>query len=300
MGFDLVCAGSACIDIVARVPRLPGPDQSLPIEAWTQQGGGKVATAAVAAARLGLRVAFVGAVGDDALGRQIWDEFAAAGVDLSAAERQTGRTSDLSIVLADAATHTRAILWSKGTARLERLSAEAAGHIAGASYLLISDASAPVRDALHAGRAAGVTVVMDADFYSPELAGLLDQVDVCIASRDFAQGWMPGASPETVVRRLPCATAIVTLGAHGAVVRHKDDVWTVPAFAVEVVDTTGAGDVYHGAFVAALHYRLPVREAARYAAAAAALSCRALGGRGALPSHHETLAFLSQQPGGAS
>ena len=298
MGFDLVCAGSACIDIVARVPHLPGPDESLPILAWTQQGGGKVATAAVAAARLGLRVAFVGAVGDDPLGRQIWDEFAAAGVDLAAAERQAGRTSDLSIVLADAATYTRSILWAKGTARLEQLSAQAAGHIASARYLLVSEASAPIREAVQLARAAGTTVVMDADFYSPELTELLTHVDVCIASRHFAQGWAPGASPQDVVRRLPCTTAIVTLGAHGAVVRHKDDVWTVPAFAVDVVDTTGAGDVYHGAFVAALHYRLPVPDAARYAAAAAALSCRALGGRGALPSHTETLAFLSEQSRG--
>lgn len=292
---DVVGVGSACMDLVVRVPHLPGPDEAMRLEEYTLQGGGKVATALVAVARLGLRAAFIGAVGDDTFGRQIVAEFAAEGVRAEGVRVQFGRASAFSTVLADSATGTRSIMWSPGTVSPIALTQADLDRIAGAKYLLVSEPSPAALAAAAHARAHGVRVVCDADYYEPDFSRLLPLIDICIASAHFVREFAPGLTPEQALDRLGSPVAIVTLGALGAVGRTSEGLFRTPAFRVSVVDTTGAGDVFHGAYIAGLVQGYSPVQAVRYASAVSALKCRALGGRKGIPTHQETLAFLAQQ-----
>lgn len=292
---DVVGVGSACIDLVVRVPRLPGPDEGLQLQEYTLQGGGKVATALVAAARLGLRTAFIGSVGDDEFGRQILAEFASEGVETGGVQVQPGAASAFSTVLADTGTGTRSILWSPGTVQAMTLTEADCDRVASARFLLVSEPSGSALQAAAYARSHGVTVVCDADYYTPDVERLLPLVDICIASSHFVREYLPGLSPEQALAKIPCATAVITLGRDGAVGRGPAGSIRVPSFNVPVIDTTGAGDVFHGAYIAGLVKGYSPDGVARYASAVAALKCRALGGRRGIPTHQEVLEFLASQ-----
>jgi sulfofructose kinase len=294
-GFDVVGVGSACIDLVVQVPRLPVSDEGLQIQEYTMQGGGKVATALVAAARLGLRAAFSGPVGGDAFGQQILAEFTSEGVDTAGLLVQRDRASAFSTVLADVSTGTRSILWSPGTVTEIALTASDLRRIESARYLLVSEPSPTALQAATHASAHGVPVVCDADYYSPEINRLLPLVDICIASAHFVRAFAPGRSPEEALDPFPSPTALITLGKDGVVGRGPDGPFRIPAFQVPVVDTTGAGDVFHGAFIAGLVHGYGLAHTARYASAVAAMKCTALGGRRGIPTHQDALEFLARQ-----
>jgi len=129
---------------------------------------------------------------------------------------------------------------------------------------------------------------------------LLASTDVLIGSAGFGRGFLGGDDPAEAaeaVRRAGCGVGIITAGEHGAYVAGEGESFHQPAFEVEVVDTTGAGDVFHGAFVVGLLEGSPLRRTCAFAAAAAALSCRALGGRAGLPTREQVLDFLAEREG---
>ncbi|HEY8347355.1 MAG TPA: PfkB family carbohydrate kinase [Symbiobacteriaceae bacterium] len=295
MHTDLVGVGTACLDVIVLIPHLPSPDESVPMLKYGVDGGGKVSTALVAAAKLGMPTAFIGAVGDDLFGRQIVQGLQHYGVDTSGVRVQAGGTSPFSTVLADAQTKKRSILWSAGDVRLDELNDQDRAAIAGARYLLVSEPFPAAVEAAHWAKTCGVTTVWDADFYEPESEQLLPLIDICIASEHFARAMAPDLDGATLLRRIPSPVLIVTLGSKGAVGWTPEGEFRIPAFEVPVVDTTGAGDVFHGAYVAALWRGYSFRRAAIYASAAAALKCQAIGGRRGIPTHPEIMQFLASR-----
>lgn len=292
---DVVGVGSACVDLVVRIPRLPASDEGLRMDEYTMQGGGKVATALVAAARLGLRAGFIGPVGSDDFGRRILADFAGEGVDTAGAQVQEGCASAFSTVLADMSTGTRSILWSSGTVTDIALAESDLRRIAAARYLLVSEPSPAALQAAEHARTHDVTVVCDADYYSPDVHRLLPLVDVCIASAHFVREFAPGCSPEKALDQFTSPIALITLGKDGVVGRGPEGLFRLPAFMVPVVDTTGAGDVFHGAYIAGLAYGYGLIETARYASAVSAIKCGTLGGRRGIPTHRQALDFLTRQ-----
>ena len=294
MTVRVVCIGIATLDAIVVVPRLPASDERVPATASRLAGGGVAATAAVALARLGIPVAFVGAVGDDRTGRWIRDDLAGEGVDVSSLRLASGRRSPLSAVLVETGSGSRAIapdLGDAGSIELDDAALEACRsaewiHLdqLGASVLpQLAAAGIPTPISLDSGVAAAspvdpARITLDAPTEAALLARFPERTldDALIATLD--------AGPAIVA---------VTRGSAGAIAveRSADGSRPAPvaasAVSVDVVSTLGAGDVFHGALLAGLLERRPLEEALRRATACAGLACRGLDGRSATPTRPE-------------
>lgn len=303
-GFAVVGLGQACLDLLGRVPRYPCVDEKIEIEELTFQGGGPVATALVALARWGLPVVFCGRIGDDEQGRRIHQGLLDEGVDCRGLRCDVGATSQFAFIAVERHTARRTIFWNRGSAR--PLSAE---EVCGDCAALIAAARVLHLDGLHLeaalaaaeiARNAGVTTVLDGGTLRPGVDRLLPLIDHAVVSTRFGEALAPG-NPEAALRRLldyGCAAATVTHGDAGCLTLEQGDtLFHTPAFAVDAVDTTGCGDVFHGGYIYGLLQNWPLRRTVRFAAAAAALKTRALGGRAAIPSLPELDAFLAMEGG---
>lgn len=297
----VVCVGIATIDAIALVDRMPAGGERLPAREAMLAGGGVAATAAVALARLGVPVAFVGRVGDDDAGRLVRDGLAAAGVDVAGLRTVTGRTP-VTIVLVEADTGERALVPDTRGVPPIALDDDDVARCAGAEWLHVDQTGYP---ALAGLRAAGITTPVSLDGGNFVDALDLRTVDLYAPTERALLARYPDHGLEGALR-LAVAEGprfvVVTRGAAGSIAAERaatgDDptVSAVAAPDVPVVSTLGAGDVFHGALLAALVERRPLPEALRWANAAAALACRALDGRAAIPDRSELEAFLSSQP----
>ncbi len=305
MDFDAVCVGACTVDWLVRLESFPEPDGRLPIEDFITSFGGMAATAAVALARLGAHVGFVGAVGDDDLGRAILDDLRAEGIDCATARPTPGARSTRSIVLSSIPSGLRSILVQPSTAAVPSvdhiaLLARRGQHL----HLDYTAFTVLTPDALARWRAEGVVVSVDAGTPIPNLPAYLAQIDVLVVPRGRLRALAVGTdSPvdadgdiERSVRAIQARgprTVVVTLGERGCVGATGDrPLARMPAFTVDVMDTTGAGDVFNGALVYALRRYPDLGPALRFAGAAAALSCQAIGGRAACPTLTEVEIFL--------
>jgi sugar/nucleoside kinase (ribokinase family) len=296
---DVVGIGQSSLDRVCLLeapPPLGGKASLLGIH---ELPGGQIATAMLACARLGLRAAYVGTVGDDAAAEQVLAPLAEAGVDLRGVKRVVGAPTRTATVLVDARSGDRTILGYRDP-RLALAPADLEpGPIERAACLHVDavdvEASAFAADV---ARRAGVPVVLDADGPAPGLEKLLAKVDFPIVSRGLAEamggrGGLRDALAELCA--LGARLAVVTLGEYGAIARFGERLIESPAFRVDARDTTGAGDVFHAAFVLGLLEGMACEQILRTANAAAAMSCRALGAQGGLPTRSELEAFLREQ-----
>jgi sugar/nucleoside kinase (ribokinase family) len=269
----VVCVGLATLDSIFALPRHPGADDRVVATELAVAGGGPAATAAVALARLGVEVAFAGAVGDDATGAAIRDGLASEGVDVSLLGVVAGaRSPQSSILVGDGG---RAIVHYPGSLP---------------GLVLDDDARDLCRDADwvhvdHAGYAAAprdVRLSIDGGNPIPglDLAGVALYAPTQEAlERDFGTAEAALAAGAELV--------VVTRGHEGSVAYTGEEVVDVPARPVDAVSTLGAGDVFHGAVLAALVRDQPLADALAFANRAAALSCRALDGRSAIPTFEE-------------
>jgi sulfofructose kinase len=275
--FERVC-------LLGGPPRFPG---KAPLLEERDLPGGQIATAALACARLGLRTAYVGAVGDDRAGELALEPLRRAGIDLSGVRRVLGAASRRALVLVDRATGDRSVL-ERRDPRLALGPGDLPPERIAASRLLLLDASEPSLAAavLPIARAAGTAVVLDADRPQRDLLALLRECEFPIVSEGFAEEIASDGRVRTGLRS--CAgprtrLAVATRGERGALAWDGKGFLESPAFRMKVVDTTGAGDVFHAGFAWALLGGAPAPRALRVANAAAALACRALGAQGALP-----------------
>jgi ribokinase len=298
----VVIVGSVNVDLVVVAPRLPSPGETVIGGDVARHHGGKGGNQAVAAARLGAAVTFVGAVGDDDLGRAARAALVAEGVDvthLATVPRPTGvalivvdATGQNLIAVAPGAN--AAVTPASVSGALEALRLRPGDVVLTCGELPLDS----VRLALEAARAGGATGVLN-----PAPADGIDR-----ATADLAMVLTPNESelaalagtgnPEAAARSLlvgswPDRAVVVTLGAAGALVVATDrPAVAIPATSVEPVDTTGAGDAFNGALAAGLAAGRPLDEAARLAVAAAGLSTTRPGARGGLPTAPELQAHL--------
>jgi sugar/nucleoside kinase (ribokinase family) len=297
--FDVVGLGECSADRVLLVDGIPGPGGKQRILRAFDSPGGQVATALLACARLGLRGAFLGAVGDDAAAATVLAPLLAAGIDLADVRHVAGAETRSAVILVEARGGERAVLHRRDA----RLALEP-GHLrreaVRAGRVLYVDAGDPEASAWAAGvaREAAIPVVLDADAVRPGIDALLEVVDFPIVSREFAEEYGGTRSPADGLRALAARGArfaVVTLGDRGAIGSDGERVLESPAFPVTVRDTTGAGDVFHAAFVWGLLQGLEGAALLRAANAAAAMSCRAFGAQGGLPDRGALEAFLRER-----
>ncbi|MES1953204.1 ribokinase [Salinisphaera hydrothermalis] len=289
----IVVAGSANIDLVARVSHHPEPGETLMASGYAVHQGGKGANQAVAAARLGAPVRFLGAAGDDDFGNQIVANLTAEGIDADGVQRFPG-SSGIALITVDNDGENRIVVVPGANGQLDD-SRDLAGAMGGATALLVQleTPTAFVNAALAAGHAAGAEVILNAAPAAPLKAFAMDAVDwlmVNAGEAAFVLGEREGATRDETAdqaRRLAKQYdigVIVTLGADGALWIGRDgSQGHVPGRPTTVVDTTGAGDTFAGAFAAARAEGQSVEDAIRMAGVAASLSVGAAGARAGMP-----------------
>lgn len=292
--YDVVGVGYTTVDHVALAP-LPGRDTKLELPFIPREGGGPTATAMVTVARLGARARFIGIMGDDDRGAFMRRELEAAGVDTRHARVVPGAASQFSFVLVDPGTGERTILWTRNGLPPLRATDLERDHVTAGRVLHLDTHELTVASCAAAwARDAGMKVVLDAGTPRAGILGVVPLVHYCLCAESFLAA-MTGERDRVVASRRLLAmgpeVVITTLGARGALVVTGDEVFESPGYAVDVVDTTGAGDVFHGAFDYALLQGWDLHRMVDFANAAAALKCRAPGGRSGIPTVEEVRAL---------
>jgi len=290
----VICLGLSALDQIWRVERLLAGSEKIRSLDHATLGGGMAANAAVAVARLGGTAAFWGRGGDDAAGREMHAALAAEGIDVENFKLFANGRSSVSGVIVDR-TGERQIVNFRGHFPVE------------ADWLPLDDvanASAVLADPrwpegavalFTAARARGIPTVLDGDVADAEIfERLLPLTDHAVFSEPALVAFAGTAGDEALAKlaRFGCRVVAVTRGHDGVSWVENGGLHRQPAYPVDAVDTTGAGDVFHGAYAFALGAGLATGDAMRFAAATAAMKCLHAGGRAGIPSTRDCLAFM--------
>lgn len=293
----VVGLGQCSWDLLGRVAAYPQVDEKIDLQEYAEQGGGPVATALVTLARLGLPTAFLGTLGGDHYAASIREGLRAEGVDVRLLQQDHQGTSQVSFIAVDPSGR-RTIFCHKGARRPFSLTPDVIALIESAAALLLDGGEAEA--ALAAARLAkerGIPVLLDGGSLHESTRALLPYCSELVVSEKFARQLTPDG-PETALELLlqqGARTAVVTLGAQGSLGREVGGELVVcQAFPAQVVDTTGCGDVFHGAYLYALLRGDSLLERLRFASVCAALKALQLGGRSGIPRLEEVQRSLAQ------
>jgi sugar/nucleoside kinase (ribokinase family) len=297
--FDVVGVGLNATDTLLLVPHFPAYAGKVPIEEEILSPGGQIASAMVTCARLGLRVRYIGTLGDDERGRIQLESLRAEGINLDHVRVRRDCPNQSAYILVDRSTGERTVLWQRPEClRLdpEEITPE---QISGARLLHLDGHDTPsVERAARIARRAGIPVSVDVDSVYHGFDQVLPYVDYLVASSEFPEQWTNERDPfkalEMIQNEYGMRVAAMTLGAHGALARAEGRFLYSPAFVVNCVDTTGAGDIFHGAFCYAVLQQMPLGEALDFSNALAALNCMALGARGGIRGVEEARTLMSR------
>jgi len=293
---DIVGIGICTVDHLVTVPRLPSRNENMTAISYDRQPGGLASIALMAAARLGASAKIIARVGADDSGNFIRQVLHEEGVDVSQLLVDPGGESQVSLILVHEASGDRSIISRPPTGRPISPREFARADITDARVLFVDTLNDATLQAARWAREAGTKVLLDPALPYAEIKPLLNYVDVPIVPEYWARALMPNEAPAAVAERLRdegAEIAVVTLGERGAVVAWEAGTQAFTAYPVDVVDTTGAGDAYHGAFLYALLQDWELPRMARFASAVGSLNCRALGGRNALPTREEVDQFMA-------
>jgi len=286
--FSVYGLGQCALDFLGKVDAYPPPDVKCEVFDLVIQGGGPVATALVALARWGVSCVLAGVVGDDLFGGMIRDSLAEEGVETREVMTRKGAGSQLAFIVAEPGKGRRTIFWHRPTGPPLRPD-EIDCRLIRSAKVFHTDGLFPEASlaGARAARAAGVAVVVDAGTLRDGILGLARVSDYFIASETFSRALVGNDRPLDACRKLaelgPRLTG-VTLGERGYVALAEGTLIERPAYKVEAVDTTGCGDVFHGAFIYGLLQGWDVEKCLDFAAWAAAMVSLRLGGRGGIPS----------------
>jgi ribokinase len=300
---NIVVAGSSNTDMVIRVPKLPGPGETVLGGRFSVSAGGKGANQAVAAARAGGRVAFISKVGDDDLGRRAIEGFQREGIDISRVHRDKKAPTGVAMIYVDA-TGENCIAVAAGANEhlVPRNILSARALIAKASVLLVQLEIPPdtVEAAVKAASESGTKVILNpapARFLSDEILRSVSVLTPNETEAAILLGTGKGGDYEKAagkLRKKGVETVIITLGSKGAFVSGDEFSGLIPAYHVNPVDTTAAGDVFNGALAVGLAENKNIREAVSFASAAAAISVTRPGAQASAPSSEEIIAFIKK------
>jgi len=293
--FDLLGLGICSVDFLGLVKKYPAPGEKVPLQAFARQGGGLTGTALVAAARLGAKTAYIGKLGDDEYSRFVLEEFRRDGVNVDHVIFEEGAQPPVAFIHVEQNSGERRIAryWKEFELKPEELDDEV---IRNSRILFLEHHF--VEAGISAARLikqAGGFVVVDVERNVAGFDQILHVADYIIVSQNFATQQTGRADPKQSAHWLQQkygGIIVVTAGENGAFCRAPENFFHQPAFQVDVVDTTGAGDVFHGAFMVGLIENWPLTKTLEFAAAVAAMKCRGLGGRAMIPRREEAMEFL--------
>ena len=288
--FDVLCVGHASYDLVFSVPYHPNQDEKIVADNLLGCGGGPAANAAVTAARLGFKAAFAGYLGCDTFGNNHYAELQSQGVDTRFIHRGDSPTP-LSTILVKP-DGKRALINYKGNT--QALVADAINFANINTKTVLFDGHEPhVSLALLAQLDPNTPTILDAGSLHQGTQRLMDKVDYLVCSEKFALQYSGDIQTALVKLAAVSANVVVTLGEHGLIWQRGNQIGQLPSPPVAAIDTTGAGDAFHGAFAAAIAANMDWLEVLRYASVAGALCCTKMGARPGLPYKQELDALLA-------
>ena len=295
--FDVIGLGCCCWDVLGVVEHYPALDEKSALLELAQAGGGQTSTGMTAVARLGGKAAFWGIIGDDDFGRNIRGAMDAEGVDTGNMQVVPGAQSQFAFCVAHADTGKRSIFWKASTTgKLDPATLDRAALMDCRAIMVDGHHVDAAIQAVTWAREEGIPTVLDMERCDPRNGELLRLVTYAILPEGFLHAHTGNRDFDAAVvaaRAFTDGTLIITRGDRGSVAFAGNEVIQQPAFQIErVVDTTGAGDVFHGSFAYGLALGYGLRENLRFASAVAALKCRALGGRAGIPNFAEARALM--------
>lgn len=287
---QVVGLGLNAVDWICVVPSFPRHDSKLQIAEMRRLGGGEVATACTVCGRFGLATRYIGKVGDDEVGHFTLADLGKEPLKLEI-EVVAGCRSQIAVIIVDRPTGERTVLWDRDSGLVFRPEQVSRASITDACLLHLdgNDTAAAIQAARMA-RDAGMAVTLDIDKVQPGVEELLKYTDFAIPSMDFIRQFFQTEDWRQGLRRLRNHTnafLAVTRGRMGVAVLWEDEIFEVPGFVVGTADTTGAGDVFHGAFAYTLFQGWNVWKSLEFCNAAAALACTKLGARAGIPTLQE-------------
>lgn len=285
---QVIGLGQASMDYLARMDKYPDEDRKVELTGIYMQCGGPASTALVALSRLGVKTSFIGSASDDPFGREIKKNLDIEGIDTTYMKIIPGYTSQFAFIVISRDSGRRTIFWHRGTVPplspsdidISPYTSSEILHLDG----LMIDASI---EAARQAKAHGMLVVMDAGTMREGSLELASLVDVLIASENFVESLIErdGSAEKTLesLRRLGPTQVLVTLGERGSIGLSEKGFHYQGAFPLKVVDTTGAGDVYHGGYIYGLLKKWDMGTCMQFASAAAAIKCTKIGARQGIP-----------------
>jgi len=296
---DVTGLGLNATDTVLLVHDFPALGGKARVLSQSRQAGGQVATALVTCQRLGLQTRYIGKVGDDEAGKFQLDSLRREGVDVRYT-RVAGRApNQFGFIIVDQATGERTVFWDRDPKLAVRASELIRGAISSARALHLDGCDVEAcLEAARWARQTGLPVVADLDTVYKEVERLFPYIDYLIASSNFLPAATGEADPfrvlEYMAREYKIRAPGMTLGRDGALIFTRGRFIYSPGFVVEAVDTTGAGDVFHGAFVYGLLAGWRMDHILEFSNAMAALNCTALGARGGIRTREEAEKLMSK------
>ncbi len=299
---EVIGIGSALFDILMTADGFPKEDTKMKGSSTRLQCGGPCATALVTMRKLGIGVQYMGTLGDDMYGNFIRREFTRFGVEHDMVRTVEGGQSFHSFVLINTKKSTRTCIWNKGTllpAEVKDVDLEA---LRRAKYLHLDGHQ--LEAAIYAAGKAkefGVKVSLDAGGAYPGIERLLPLVDVLIPSEEFAHAFTGAAEIEVAAtileERFQPEILIITQGKKGGFIWKDKKAVRYPVYPVNAIDTNGAGDTFHGAFLVGRIKEMSVTEAATFASAVSAFKCTRFGAQDGIPGYEETMEFMKTHRG---
>jgi sugar/nucleoside kinase (ribokinase family) len=294
---DVLVIGRACIDHLSVVERYPQEDAKIQLLERLVEGGGQGATAACCVARLKGNVAYVGVVGDDEDGRFCLKRLQDFGADTSHMKVIPGGHTPVAYVLITAPSGRRTIVYEPGALPAIEIDEAIASLIERAKVILLGPQATHLACPLKSLQDLP-PVVYDCERYREGIEDMMAVADYFIPHYGFLESegvLLAGASKQEKIfslKRMISGRLVVTDGEHGAYYIDEGSLIHVRVPVVQIRDTTGAGDNFHGAFSMAISRGFDMGDAARFAVAVASLSCRTLGGRAGIPGYDEACAVM--------
>ncbi len=291
--------GQCSLDYLFVVDSFPPPDTKKEVIEWTICGGGPVATALVSLSRLEVNCSFYGIIGDDESGKKIEESLKMENINIGGLLKRPNSSSQTAFIAVEKRSGRRTIFWKRPSG-IPLNPEEIPGNFLDNGDFLLLD-GLMTEASIYAVKKAGeknIPVMLDAGSVREGTIELASMCDYVVASEEFGRDLIKSTvsfKPEEALlymKSFGAKACTITLGDKGSITLSGDEIFHIPAFKVNVVDTTGAGDVFHGGYIYGLLQKWNIKDVVRFATAFASLKCRKLGGRAGIPSLEETEALI--------
>jgi len=300
MSAKIVGIGACVADTLITVPSFPEEDTKLRAKSTKTAGGGPTATGIVAAAKLGVEAAFIGVLSDDTSGRFLLNDFERYGVATEGIKTESGYRSFASVIWLAEDKATRTCVYDKGNLPELVPDEKQLKQVENAEILMVdgNELNGACVAAKYA-REHNTTVLYDCGGLYEGVERLLSLTDIMIPSEEFAKKHTRSDNVESAAKKLMelyCPRVVViTCGKEGGLYYDGKEMWHYPAFSVSAVDTNGSGDVFHGAFAAALVKGFDYKKCCIFSSAVSAIKCTGIGARESVPTYETVINYLKEK-----